>query len=55
MLCPTCGPKGKLEQVEFSSGRELLYCSHCRITYVTYPIGTGEYTEPVPIRSTEIR
>lgn len=50
MLCPTCGHNGKLEQVEFSPSRELIYCTHCKITYVVYPVSPGEYTEPVPLK-----
>lgn len=49
MLCPSCGPNGSLEQVEFSSTRELLYCKRCKVTYVVYPVRPGEYTEPVPL------
>ena len=49
MLCPSCGPNGILEQVEFSSSRELLFCKRCKVTYVVYPIRPGEYTEPVPL------
>ncbi len=50
MMCPTCGVKGRLEQVEFSPQRELLHCSRCNVTYVVYPVGNGNYTEPVPFQ-----
>lgn len=50
MLCPHCGPHGHLEQVEFSEEYERYYCSVCHITYVAYPLGNGEFTEPVPVK-----
>ena len=50
MLCPTCGPKGKLEQVEFGPERELWHCHTCSVTYVVHSISPGEYTEPVPLQ-----
>lgn len=48
MLCPHCGPEGKLEQVGFSSEYETFYCNKCHIRYVAYSVGNGEFTEPVP-------
>ncbi|MCY0874781.1 MAG: hypothetical protein OWT28_00635 [Firmicutes bacterium] len=48
MLCPHCGPEGHLEQTGFSQEYETFYCSKCKINYVAYALGHGEFTEPVP-------
>jgi len=49
MLCPHCGPEGHLEQVGFSQEYENFYCSKCKVQYVAYSLGNGEFTEPVPL------
>lgn len=50
MVCPTCGPKGKMTQVTFSAEVETYKCSTCGVQYAVYPTGDGMFTEPVPIR-----
>ncbi|GGJ05494.1 hypothetical protein GCM10010885_13280 [Alicyclobacillus cellulosilyticus] len=49
MLCPHCGPHGQMVQVSFSPEYEHYQCTVCHITYVVYPLGDGEFTEPVPV------
>jgi hypothetical protein len=48
MLCPSCGPHGHLEQVLFSSEYEKFRCVTCGNMFVSYPIGNGLFSEPVP-------
>ncbi len=48
MLCPHCGSDGHLEQVGFSSHYETFYCSKCKVKYIAYALGNGEFSEPVP-------
>lgn len=48
MVCPSCGPHGLLEQVLFSSEYEKYHCVTCGQTYISYPIGNGLFSEPIP-------
>jgi uncharacterized Zn finger protein len=49
MICPSCGPHGKMEQIAYSSEYEKYRCLVCGNLYVSYPIGHGEFSEPVPV------
>ncbi|PWI57468.1 hypothetical protein BM613_08310 [Sulfoacidibacillus thermotolerans] len=49
MLCPHCGAKGHLEQTAFTPEYELFYCTVCKIEYIAYASGNGEFNEPVPL------
>ncbi len=53
MMCPSCGSKGKMEQIGFSPESEHYYCHTCHVTYVAYAIGNGELTEPVPLTTAQ--
>ncbi|MBX6352771.1 MAG: hypothetical protein IRZ10_05495 [Thermoflavifilum sp.] len=49
MLCPHCGPHGRMEQIGFGPEYEVYFCHVCGVRYVAYAIGDGELTEPVPM------
>ncbi len=48
MLCPHCGIGVHLEQTGFTSQYETFYCKKCKVKYIAYAVGNGEFSEPVP-------
>ncbi len=54
MMCPHCGSKGHLEQTGFRPEYELFYCSVCKVEYVAYASGNGEFNDPVPLPKQKI-